>query len=317
VLDRVRGLPGVARASQSGRALFSGFGWSSAIRLPGRALDIRESHFLEVSDGFFDTLQIPLRAGRTLTRDDVQRQPDVNVVVNEAFAGRYFAGESAIGRTFSRDDRNAPIVHHIVGVVADAKYRSVRDPAPAIVYLLSGGLGTLLVKPVHDPLAAAPMLLREIQALDPSLRISQVVLQSTLVDNTLLRERLLALLSGFFASIALLLVGVGLYGILSYGVVQRTKEIGIRAALGAGRLVIVRSVLSGAVLSMAAGALAGVASGTYLARFMRSLLYEIVPLDLWSLLLPLGALFVTAIVAALMPALRAVRVDPVVALRFE
>ncbi len=317
VLDRVRRLPGVERASQSGRALFSGFGWASAIRLPGRALDIRESHFLEVSDGFFDTLQIPLRSGRTLTREDIQRKPDVNVVVNEAFVRRYFAGEPAVGRTFSRDDRNGPIVHHIVGVVADAKYRSVRDPAPAIVYVLSGGLGTLQVRTVHDPLAAAPMLLREIQALDGSLRVSQVVLQSTLVDNTLLRERLLALLSGFFASIALALVGVGLYGVLSYAVVQRTKEIGIRAALGAGRLVIIRSVLAGAGLSMVAGALAGLAGGTYLARFVRSLLYEVVPLDPWSLMLPLGALIATAVVAALMPALRAVRVDPVVALRFE
>ena len=317
VLDRVRQAPGVERASQSGRALFSGFGWASAIRLPGRPLDIRESHFLEVSDDFFDTLLIPVRDGRTFTRDDARPERPPGVVVNETFARRYFGNDRAVGQTFSRDERTGPLVHHILGVVADAKYRSVRDPAPAIVYVPSRGLGTIYVRTSGEPLGIAPMLERQILGVDPALRVSRVTLQSTLVNNTLLRERLLAMLSGFFAVLALVLVGVGLYGVLSYSVVQRTREIGIRAALGAGRLVVIRTVLAGSALVVAAGTVGGLAGGAYLARFLRSFLYEVAPLDSWSLALPLGALLLTAVAAALVPALRASRVDPADALRFE
>ena len=317
VLDHLRQLPGVASASASTRPLFSGYGWSGAIRLPGRAIDSMESHFLAVSDGFFDTMQIALRDGRAFTRDDSGVPGAAGVVVNEAFARRYFPGDRAVGRTFSHEDRDGPIVHHILGVVADARYRSLRDPAPATVYVPLRGLGTFQVRTVAAPQTVAPMLERSIRGLDATLRVSSVNLQSTLVDNTLLRERLLALLSAFFGSLALVLVGVGLYGVLSYAVVQRTKEIGIRAALGAGQARVVRSVLAGTAAAIGAGAAAGLGAGVYLARFVRSLLYEVAPLDPWSLALPLGALSVVALIAALVPALRAARVDPAVALRFE
>jgi predicted permease len=317
MLDHVRRLPGVEAASQSGRALFSGYGWSSAVRLPGRPIDGRESFFLEVSDGFFETMRIPRRDGRTFVRDDSRREPRLAVVVNEAFARRYFEGEPAIGRTFSRDDRNGPIDHEIVGIVADAKYRSVRDPAPATVYLPLKGIATLQVRTASDPLSVAPMLQREVQGLDASLRVSSVTLQSTLVGNTLLRERLLALLAGFFATVALVLVGVGLYGVLSYTVLQRTREIGIRAALGAGRLAAVREVLAKSVLALAVGTAVGLGVGAYLSRFVEALLFDIEPVSVWALSMPVAVLIVTGLIAAVLPALRAARVDPVVALRFE
>jgi ABC-type antimicrobial peptide transport system permease subunit len=147
--------------------------------------------------------------------------------------------------------------------------------------------------------------------------VTSVTSQSALVDRTLLRERLLALLSGFFALVALVLAAVGLYGVLSYSVAQRTREIGIRVALGARQLRVVRTVLAEVGGATLAGAVCGLAGALYLSRFVQALLFEVTPLDFWSLALPLGALLLAAVLAAALPALRVARVDPVIALRYE
>ena len=131
------------------------------------------------------------------------------------------------------------------------------------------------------------------------------------------RERLLAMLSGFFALVGLVLAAVGLYGVLSYSVVQRTREIGIRVALGARELRVVRMVLAEVGGAAVVGTICGLAGGLYLSRFVKALLFEVTPLDFWSLALPLGALLLAALLAATLPALRAARVDPVIALRYE
>ena len=147
--------------------------------------------------------------------------------------------------------------------------------------------------------------------------MTTVTSQAAAVDQTLLRERLLALLSGFFALVGLVLAAVGLYGVLSYSVVQRTREIGIRVALGARQLGVVRTVVAEAGAPRSSGPAVGLAGGLYLSRFVEALLFEVTPLDFWSLALPLGTLLLTALLAAALPALRAARVDPVVALRYE
>jgi ABC-type antimicrobial peptide transport system permease subunit len=147
--------------------------------------------------------------------------------------------------------------------------------------------------------------------------VASVSTQAAAVEQTLLRERLLAVLSGFFAVVGLVLTAVGLYGVLSYTVVQRTREIGIRMALGARRRAIVHAVLADAAVTTLAGTACGLAAGVYLSRFVRTLLFEVAPMDFWSVALPLAAVLLSASLAAVLPGLRAARVDPMVALRYE
>lgn len=315
LVDHMRRVPGVDAASLAGFALFGGSGWTNNIRIPGQSPEAFEPHYLAVSPGFFETMRIPLLEGRSVEARDAEPENPRAVVVNEAFARRYFGGR-AVGQAFGRVDK-VLAEQRIVGVVGNAKYRDLRAPAPPTVYVPLRGLGTLHVRTAGDPLRLTSTLRREVHAIHPALRVTDVHLQSTLIDNNLLRERLLALLSGFFALVGLLLAAIGLYGVLSYSVVQRTREIGIRIALGARHSTIIRSVLSEVGTMMILGAAGGLASGLYLARFVRTLLHEVEPLDLWSIALPLAALLAAATLAAVPPARRATRVDPIVALRYE
>jgi ABC-type antimicrobial peptide transport system permease subunit len=149
------------------------------------------------------------------------------------------------------------------------------------------------------------------------LRVTSITSQAAMVNRTVVRERLLALLAGFFALVGLVLTAVGLYGTLSYAVVQRTREIGIRVALGARAAGAVRSVLADTARTTLIGAACGVAGGLYASRFVETMLFEVAPLEVSSLALPLGTLLLAALVAAAVPAWRAARVDPVIALRNE
>jgi putative ABC transport system permease protein len=151
----------------------------------------------------------------------------------------------------------------------------------------------------------------------PPMKVTNVTTQSTLVTNTMLRERLLALLSGFFALVSLALAGVGLYGVLTYSVVRQTREIGIRIALGATWRLIVGGVLGGIAAYIAIGLATGLGAGLWLSQFLTKLLYEVQPGDSVTILLPLGLLLLGAVPAMLLPARRAATVDPVIALRDE
>ena len=186
----------------------------------------------------------------------------------------------------------------------------------------SAGRRSALITSSGRPLAQvlAPLASRlreEVRAANPLFRVTSIISQSALVGRTLLRERLLALLSGFFALVGLVLAAVGLYGVLSYSVVRRTREIGIRVALGARQLGVVRTVLAEVGGAALAGIVCGLAGALYLSRFVEALLFEVTPLDFWSLALPIGTLLVAALLAAALPALRVARVDPVIALRYE
>ena len=176
---------------------------------------------------------------------------------------------------------------------------------------------TLHVRVAGDATTIAARLREEVRAATPLLRVTTVTSQEALVNRTLVRERLLALLSGFFALVGLVLTAVGLYGTLSYAVVQRTREIGIRVALGARAVGAVRSVLADTARTTLIGAACGLAGGLYASRFVETMLFEVAARDVWSLALPLGTLLLAAFVAAVVPAWRAARVDPVIALRNE
>ena len=318
LLSRLQSTPGVTSASVSAWPLLKGWGWSGPIRLPGQPVDPRQVSFLEVSPGFLRTMGIALRAGRDFNARDVEPEEPVVVVVNDTFARLFFPGGSPIGRQFERlEDRSDVVIQEIVGVVRDAKYRNLRDDAPPTVFVpLRGRRGATVQLRTSMPLeAAASMLRAEAGRSTPVLALADISLQSALVESGRLRERLLALLSGFFGLVSLALAAIGVYGVLSYAVVQRTREIGIRLALGARRRAVVRHVLRDVALYALVGIAGGVAGGLYGARFVKALLFEVEPMEPVSLLLPIAGLLVVATLAAVVPARRAASVDPIVALR--
>jgi putative ABC transport system permease protein len=239
--------------------------------------------------------------------------------VNTAFARKYFPGERAVGRRMStRVGNNQIAPMDIVGVVDDLRDGSVRgEVGPFVFSPLRDALGTLQVRSTLDPRTLGDRVREELPRVHPALRLVDVTRQTTFVDNSLLRERLLAVLSGFFAALGLALAAVGLYGVSSYAVVRRTREIGIRLTLGARPAAVVRSVLGRLALAVAAGIVAGLAGGVYFASFVRALLYETEPISAWAFGTPVLCLLAVALAAAWPPARRATRVDPAEALRLE
>ena len=318
VLDRLRDLPGVAAVSA---AEFNVLGrpWRNDIPVPGTPREMIEVTMAPVTPGYFETMQIPLLAGRTFVRGDLDAEDPTVVIVNESFAKRYFGREPAVGRLFdARFGKTTRALNEIVGVVADVRYDLRKPPAPAIYMLLPlESFRTLHVRVAGDATTIAARLREEVRAATPLLRVTSVTSQAAMVNRTVVRERLLALLAGFFALVGLVLTAIGLYGTLSYAVVQRTREIGIRVALGARAAGAVRSVLTDSACMTLIGAACGLAGGVYSSRFVKTMLFEVAPLDVSSLVLPVGTLLLVALVAAAVPAWRAARVDPVIALRNE
>jgi predicted permease len=312
LLDRVRQFPEVQAAAYSNWALLNDNRWFSKVKVAGRTESGR-TYQLAVSPGFFATMGIRLLDGRDLAPRDLDPKAPT-VVVNQEFARRFFPGQNVLGKQFDRDGD----LLEIVGLVHDAKYDEIRGaPPPAIYTPLRGQGGATLTVRAADAARIAPLLRREILRADPSVKVSRVTLQTTLIDNLLLRDRLLALLSGFFGTVALLLVAIGSYGVLSYSVVQRTREIGIRMALGARASQVIRLVITEIAVVVALGVVAGLAGGFGLGRYVTSLLFEVKPGHAATVVFPLLGLLLGCLFAAVPPTLRAVRLNPVVALRQE
>jgi len=265
-------------------------------------------------------MQIPLLSGREFTAQDITAGVPTAVIVNQAFARQFFPGEDALGKRFERmvdDDANYG-AQEIVGVVRDAKYNNLREAAAPTIYQPAGGVGsTVEVRTAGNPLAIAAALRQGIESVDASLRVTGMTLESTRIDETILQERMLALLGGFFALVAVVLAAVGLHGVLSYSVVRRTREIGIRLALGAPVSSVVRMVTGDIAVAVAIGVAGGLAGGFALARSLASLLFEVKPSDFGSVAWPLASLLLASAAAAIPPAMRAARVDPAEALRYE
>jgi predicted permease len=317
LLDAVRAIPGVESASLSDWALFAGWSSGGHLEIPGRRTV--QTRTLGVSPDFCRTMDIRLLDGREFEPRDSTPDGPTAVIVNDAFVQKYLAGERATGRRVERKLRTWTDRLEVVGVVADVKNNTVRGTSavPFVFLPASGPEGTLQVRTRMDPGVVAARLRDRLPRVHPSLRLTDVTLQTSLVGNAMLRERLLAVLSGFFAAVGLLLAAIGLYGVTSFAVVRRTREIGVRLALGARPSAVVRSVLGGVAIAATIGTIGGLAGGLYFARFVRALLYDTEPLDAWSLLAPIGGLLLVVLVAAWHPARRAARVDPVAALRVE
>jgi putative ABC transport system permease protein len=316
-LERVRG---IESASLSRWGLFEGSGRNKSVRIPGRAIDAYTPWYLQVSPGFLATMRIPLLAGRDFEWRDALPELPSAVIVNDAFARRYFPGESPLGKRYVRIDGGETLVHQdIIGIAADAKYTSIRDAAPPTVYepYRPHDGAVIEVRTRFDAGTLLATLRKELARLDPELRLADVTLQSTLVDNHIVQDRALALLSAFFAVVAMVLVVVGLYGVLSYTVLQRTREIGIRLALGAQPRQVLGLLISEVGGMAMIGLVIGGVGAAVTGRFVTALLFEVKPSDMWSTAAPLACLLMACALAALVPALRATRIHPTIALRSE
>ena len=327
-LDAVRALPNVADAALSLTTPAGNGQFTPRMQLAGGpAVDAQGPIWANlISPGWFSTLETPLVAGRDLTDADRRGSPRV-AVVNEAFARKLVSGNNPIGHAFTVYPGTArslgPI--EIVGVAADAVYTSLRNPMPPTFYLPLAqfdylpDLGIRTINLNVRASAGSPMTLTKGVAtaaanVSPQLALTFRPLTDQ-IDASLTQERVIAILAGFFGALALLLAGLGLYGVTSYTVSRRRAEIGIRMALGAAPAGVVRLVLLRVTLLVVVGVGVGAAVGAWASRFVATLLYGLEPRDPTTFATSVGILATVAIVAALIPAWRASRIDPAVVLR--
>jgi len=323
VAEHLRQVPGVESVGFADWPILDGNGYKTTdISINGAPPSDVTAWVENISSGWIDTLKIPLLAGRDFRPSESRGA----VIVNEEFAQAFFNGENPVGKTFEatwaalKGQRM-----EIVGLVRNARYRYLKQDMLPVVYTnfrdgkgLMQNSGTFGVRTTAtNPLSLAPLLRQEVARANPEFRVSTLHTQQELIDAQTIRERLLAMLALFFAVVALLLAGIGLYGVLDYSVFQRRREIGIRMAIGAQASEIARRVACESLVWVIAGAAVGLALGLSLARFIESLLYGVKATDLSALTAPALALIATAILAVLPPVIRAIRIDPVRVLRSE
>jgi predicted permease len=328
LVGAVAAVPGVSSAAVSMVTPVSNGSLIEFIDLPGRT-PLTESERVVllnyITPGWFATYGTAIRAGRDIDHGDAKGAPRV-FVVNEAFARKFFPGRNAIGATIANAVRardQTQILKTVVGVVEDAVYRSLREEAQPTIYAPLAQLrttpGTITIS-VRSSSASPALLANSITAaltaVERNLSFSFRPLEDQ-VKASLAQERLIAMLSGFFGALALLLASIGLYGVTSYAVVRRRSEIGIRMALGAQQADVMRLVLGRTLVLTAAGIAVGLAGAAAMTRSFEGMLFGVTPLDP-ATFLAMSVLFAAvAALAAFIPARRATRVDPMVALRCE
>jgi len=325
--DAAAAVPGVANAAVSPITPVSGMGWNDAFEFPdqpGLAERDRMVFMNAVTPGWFGTYGTRLLGGRDFTADDRVGSPKV-AIANQAFVDKFMKGHSPLGRGAQPNQRpgHPRPAFEIVGLVENVAYRSVREPAPPTIFVPMAQLDADQVWPLSSisvrAAAGSPTLLtRSLAAaltdVDPdvSLRFQPLADQ---VNANLVRERVLALLSAFFGALALLLAGVGLYGVTSYAVSLRRTEIGVRMALGADAGRVLRLVLGRVVVLLALGLVIGTGISVWASRFVAELLFGLEPRDPTTLVVAVLVMVAAGTLAAWLPASRAARIDPVEVLR--
>jgi predicted permease len=324
ILERVAALPGVQGATFSWMPLLTGAGANTTITIPGRTPvpEGNDSALVNaVGPEFFSTLEIPILLGRGFNRRDDGPAARV-AVVNDQLVRQYFEGQNPIGRHLIYHARPGPLTDvEIVGVVRDSKYTEVKGEMPATLFVPfdqdSWSIANYAVRGISNPEALVPSIRAAVRAIDPKLPLADVRTQNAQIAKLSASERMFARFAGFFGALALVLVCVGLYGLLSYGVARRTSEIGVRIALGAEPMDIRWMVLRESLVVIGVGVLIGLASATVLARLVAGMIYGIAAVDPLTYgavaLLMLGV----ALLACWLPARHAARVDPIIALRAE
>jgi putative ABC transport system permease protein len=323
VVERFRRLPGVTSAAQALIVPVSGNGWNNNILIDGKKHK-EIVNFDSVSDGYFKTMGTRMLAGRDFDRSDTAASSRKVAIVTQSFAKVFFGGANPIGRTFQVDvpPGESQAVYEIVGLARDTKYTDLREAFEPLVFLAatqeekpSPFMQTVVRSsvPLSSVTAAVVAAVREVDAS----AIVQFKTVTSQVQSSLLRERLMATLSGFFGGLAALIATIGLYGVMSYTVVRRKHEIGIRMALGADRRQVVRMIVREAAVLLAAGLLVGVVMSIAAAKFAEALLFGLRPQDPVTIVSAAGLLAAVALAASYLPALRAARLDPTMALHDE
>jgi predicted permease len=326
LLQRVQALPGVQAASVSMSLppnlliMRNPFTVEGRAPAPGQSLPLAE-HIL-VSPDYFRTLGIEQRAGRAFTDADDANAPQV-IIINEALARQYFPNQDPVGKRMQFGDYSptGPWLT-VVGVVADVKYSGLREAVqPAIYTAFQQNLWWrsmyLAVKADGDPLGLVNTVRNEVQALDRDLPVSQIKTMDQLMSDAVAEPRVYTLLLGIFGAVALLLAALGIYGVMAYAVTQRTHEIGVRLALGAQSGDVLRLVVSAGMRLALLGIAIGLLAAFALTRLMSKLLFNVSPTDPLTFALIVLLLLGVALLACYLPARRAMKVDPMIALRCE
>lgn len=353
---RLAAMPGVISVSYSWRPLLGGELWTTSFHLEGRPKDEEvEADQMSIGPDFFHTMRIPLLMGRTFDSQDfataqrweairekndaaaaaklkagtagnapADELPARPAMVNEAFVRKFFPGVNPVGRIFGTEEADPAkgaeksAGWEIEGVVSDAKYNKLRREVQPTIYIpSSGGSVSFALRTASEPSAFVGQIRAIVSEMDSNLPVYEVRTESQQLERQVFIERLVARLSGFFGGLALLLACIGLYGLVSYEVARRTREIGIRSALGAARLDVLRLVLAEGMRLALAGATLGIALALVVTRLAKELLFGVSAADPVTFVFVTLLLFSVTLLASFVPARRATRVDPVVALRYE
>jgi predicted permease len=324
--ERLSALPGGVLVSSARMPAIAGSSSSTSITVEGftpQKDGDRQSNTSDLAPDYFRTLGIPLVAGREFTEADAEMTAPKTVIINESFAKYFFPGQNPIGRRMARSGgENVKFDRTIIGVVKDAKYADLRETTPPVFYTPYGQMPTLstiyyYVRTSIEPDSLLTSVRAAIAGLDPNLPIRDLRTMQAQLDSRMSSERLLSRLTGIFGGLATLLAAIGLYGVLAYNVARRTREIGIRIALGAKAAHVRGLVVREVAVMLGIGTVVGIAAAVGVSRWLQGVLFNVKPLDAGVYVASAAVLAVIALAAAYFPARRATNVDPLVALRYE
>ena len=326
ILSRVSALPGVRSAGLSGGPPVSRGNWGSPIDIDGRPTPPNEdidTLLNRVSTGYFETLGIPLLRGRTIQAAD-SADAVKSAVVNQTFADRYFRNGDAIGHSFTIADPGAPGVWHIVGIVRDSKHTSPAEKPQPFAFLAVTQLKGddqyaywLQIRSVGDPAKITAEVRGALAEIDPNLPVLSTQTIDEQIDGLIDQQRFVSKLAGFFALLALALAGIGLYGVMTYNVVRRTSELGVRIALGAPKAGLLWMVLRESFMLLAIGICLGIPMSLAASRAIKAGLFGVEPADPLTLVAAVVLISGVLLAGSYIPANRATKIDPIVALRCE
>jgi putative ABC transport system permease protein len=322
LLERLKTAPGVKSAAMAAVPILAGDEWDNSTAVEGHPPadgEDMQAFMNALSPGYFETMRIPILEGRDFRQSDITKEPTV-AIVNRRFAEHFFPGKSALGKHLGQGGGpNAKLTIEIIGVVADSLYEGPREGVRRQVFVPNWGRNSAVfyVRTNASSSTEYGVIRNEVRQLDASMPVYEMKTVEAQLDETLLTDRLIALLSAGFGLLATVLASIGLYGVMAFVVARRRKELGIRLALGAQPGVLIWMVMREVLLLLSIGLAVGIPAALALGRFVSSQLYGIQANDPWIAGWTMLLLTVVSAAAGLIPAHRASRIDPILALRYE
>jgi predicted permease len=322
LLERLRSAPGLKSASMAAVPILAGSEWDSSTAVEGHKYadgEDQQAYMNALSPGYFETMRIPILEGRDFRQSDLTERPTV-AIVNRRFAEHFFKGKSALGKRLGRGGGpNTKLTIEIIGVVADSLYEGPREGVRRQVFVPNWGRNSaaFYVRASTASSSAFNTIRNEVKQLDAAMPVYEMKTLEAQLDETLLTDRLIALLSAGFGLLATVLASVGLYGVMAFVVARRRKELGIRLALGAQPGGVIWLVMREVLILLAIGLGVGIPVAMSLGRYVSAQLYGIQPNDPWLAGSTMLLLTLVSAAAGFIPAYRASRIDPILALRYE